>query len=332
MKHANLSVFVPHAGCRHTCSFCSQKEISGAQSPPRGENVTALCTEHAAYLQSKGFEAEVAFFGGSFTAINREYMLELLEAAFPFVQSGAFTGIRVSTRPDCVDQEVLQLLKHYGVNAVELGAQSMDDAVLEANRRGHSSDNVVKASALVKDAGLSLGLQMMTGLYGADRQSDMETVCRLAKLQPDTVRIYPTVVLEGTELAQLYQSGRYQPMDLESAVDLGAWALDYFDRQGIAVIRMGLHAQESMEAARIAGPYHPAFRELCEGRLMARQIASVLQGKPAGQYLAYVAGKSISKICGHGGFGVEYLARLGYNVTIRQDRELSGLEFRMGEV
>ncbi|WP_308753821.1 radical SAM protein, partial [uncultured Anaerotruncus sp.] len=178
MRHANLAVFVPHAGCPRRCSFCSQKSISGAREAPTGESVSALCAESARSLAGADTDAEIAFFGGSFTAIDRAYMLELLEAAAPFV-GGAFRGIRVSTRPDAVDGEVLDLLRRYGVTAVELGAQSMDDGVLMKNRRGHTAADVERAARLVREAGFELGLQMMTGLYGSDEARDFRTAERL---------------------------------------------------------------------------------------------------------------------------------------------------------
>ena len=163
-KHKNLSIFVPHAGCPNQCSFCDQRSISGTQNPPTAEEVSALCDEFLP--KEKGDDYEIAFFGGSFTAIDREYMLQLLKAAYPFVQQGRAAGIRISTRPDCISTEILDILKQYGVTSIELGAQSMQDDVLKVNLRGHTEEDVVKASCLIKQYGFSLGLQMMTGLYG----------------------------------------------------------------------------------------------------------------------------------------------------------------------
>ena len=201
MKHANVSVFVPHAGCPHQCSFCDQRAISGARDAPDGAAVAALCARAERELAQKGRTAQIAFFGGSFTAVSRPYMIELLEAARPFLGRGVFTGVRVSTRPDCIDDETLDTLTRYGVTAVELGAQSMDDAVLSKNGRGHTADDTNRASALVRAHGLELGLQMMTGLYGANEASDLMSARLIAALMPATVRVYPTLVLEGTRLA-----------------------------------------------------------------------------------------------------------------------------------
>ena len=205
MKHSNIAIFVPHAGCPHKCSFCDQRTISGAQHSPTGQEVTAVCAQAAEEMKEPG-NAEIAFFGGSFTAIDRGYMLELLKAAHPFVQEGKVKGIRISTRPDCITPEILDILKQYGVTAIELGAQSMVDEVLEANERGHCASDAVNASALIRLYGFELGLQMMTGLYKSSPERDMETMRRIIGISPDTVRIYPTVVLKGTALAEIMLS------------------------------------------------------------------------------------------------------------------------------
>ena len=166
MKHANVSIFVPHNGCPHQCSFCSQRSITGQQSQPTPEDVRRTLDQAVRDLGERIHESEIAFFGGSFTAIDRRYMISLLDTAYQYVKQYNFTGIRLSTRPDAVDAEVLRLLRDYGVTSIELGAQSMDDRILGLNGRGHTSRDVEEASALIQEFGFSLGLQMMTGLYG----------------------------------------------------------------------------------------------------------------------------------------------------------------------
>ena len=331
MRHGNLAIFVPHVGCPHRCSFCDQGEITGTQSPPTGETVRRLCRQAAAHLA--GRRTEIAFFGGSFTAVDRAYQRELLEAAAPFVQAGAFSGIRVSTRPDAVDEASLALLAAYPVTAVELGAQSMDDGVLARNGRGHTARQVAEGAGRVRDHGFSLGLQMMTGLYGSTPQKDLETARQLAGLAPDTMRVYPTVVLRGTRLAYLWQAGEYRPPNLEEAVELGARLLAFFEEErGIPVIRMGLHAQPSLEQNYLAGPWHPAFRELCQGALLRRRLEAALAGRPPGRYWLRLDPRAVSKLTGHGGSPLEALKARGYYIKLRPKESLRGLALELEEV
>ena len=332
MSHANLAIFVPHAGCPHRCSFCDQRGISGAQGAPEPAAVAALCAAEGARMHRFG-AAEVAFFGGSFTAIDRGYMDALLLAAAPFVEDGTFRGVRVSTRPDCVEDEVLELLARRHVTAVELGAQSMDDGVLAKNGRGHTAAHVEDAARRIRARGFELGLQMMTGLYGSDPEKDLLTARRLADLGPDTVRVYPTVVLAGTRLAALWEAGDYRPQTLEEAVELGARLLRLFEEErGIPVIRMGLHAGEGLEAGLLAGPWHPAFRELCEGRLMGERAQALLRGRPPGRYTLLVAPNAVSKLTGHGALVLDGLRKMGYNIRIARSEALKGLDVSMEEV
>ena len=276
MKHANIALFVPHMGCPHRCSFCNQRRITGQGQLPRKEDVTRAVETALRSGKCDPQKTEIAFFGGSFTAMDPAYQRELLEAAFPYVQKGAVKGIRISTRPDAVDEDVLKRLRDCGVSAVELGAQSMDDDVLEQNGRGHTAAQVISASEAVRRHGFSLGLQMMTGLYGDTPQGAVRTAQTLADCLPDTMRIYPTLVLRDTRLEALYRSGEYTPMTLEEAVSLCSELLSFFGERQIRVIRLGLHDSEET-ASCVAGPYHPAFAELCRSRLFLRNVLSFLR-------------------------------------------------------
>ena len=255
----SVALFVPHVGCPQQCSFCDQRAITGGAQPPTPWQVWQTAQAAASHLGQQVKDTEIAFFGGSFTAIPRGQMLALLAPAKEAVERFGFRGLRCSTRPDAIDGEVLSLLKAYHMVAVELGAQSMDGEVLRRNRRGHSPEDTVRAAGLIRAAGLELGLQMMTGLYGSTPEKDVETARALIALQPATARVYPTVVLEGTHLAALYRQGHYHPQTLEEAVALCARLLPLFEEAGVRVIRVGLHAQEDVERRRVAGPYHPAF-------------------------------------------------------------------------
>lgn len=320
---ANISIFVPHMGCPHKCSFCDQKAITGQRDIPRAADVTATVEKGLGFIKDPK-TTEIAFFGGSFTAIERSYMTELLSAAYPFVKEKRVKGIRLSTRPDAIDGEILDFLKGYGVCAVELGAQSMDDGVLLANLRGHTAKQVENASRLIKQSGLELGLQMMTGLYKSDRRSDLLTAQKIAALNPETVRIYPAITLEHTLLSRLYKSGEYSPSSLEKTVDLCAELLEFFEKEGIRVIKLGLHSSKDVESSYVAGPYHPAFRELCEGRIYLKAAKDAIKntGEQKGRFTLFVNPTEISKMIGQSKKNIAALESIGCICKIKPRNDL----------
>ncbi len=316
MTRASIPIFVPHMGCPRQCSFCDQHTISGARRAPGPEEAAGLCQSALARFAPDA-RGEIAFFGGSFTAIPRGEMTALLAAVQPFLQDGRITGIRVSTRPDAVDEEMLDILEAYGVSAIELGAQSMYNKVLTANRRGHLAKDVARASALIRDRGLALGLQMMTGLYGSSREMDLETGRRLADLGPREVRIYPTVVLAGTHLDALLRTGAYTPPTLEETVDLCADLLDLFGGRDIRVLRVGLHASREMEARITGGCYHPALGELCQSRRILRDLLSRLGAPGVSQYTLQVNPRYLSQVVGQKRQNMRALEALGFQIAVR---------------
>lgn len=269
---------------------------------------------------------EIAFFGGSFTAINRQYMIALLDAAKPFLPR--FKGIRISTRPDYIDKNILSLLKSYGVTSIELGAQSMDNSVLELNERGHTEDDVINASRLIRNSGFSLGLQMMTGLYGATPETDIYTARRFIELRPDTVRVYPTVIMKNTALAQLYERGVYKPYSLDTSVDLCAKLILMFENANIQLIRLGLHYSDSLEQNSLGGNYHPAFKELCENKIFYDSFIEKTQGFSHKKVNVIINPKSISKFLGQKKSNIIKLQQSGYDIHISFDSTKSkyGLE------
>ena len=327
-KHSNISVFVAHLGCPQQCSFCNQHYIAGTEALPQAEDISnAVKTA----VNSKNYDpktTELAFFGGSFTAIDRDYMLTLLEAAHQFVKSGEICGIRISTRPDAIDDEILGTLKRYGVTAIELGAQSMDAEVLTHNRRGHTADDVRNASKLIKAYGFSLGLQMMTGLLADTDEKSIATAKEIISLRPDTVRIYPTIVFEDTYLGELYLSGEYTPQTLDNAVNLTALLLEMFMEENIAVIRTGLHAIN--EDKYLSGPWHPAFRELCDAKIYLDKAKNALKDK--GDYIIYVSMGSVSKMSGQKRKNIEVLRELGFNCKVMEDNSLGLFEIKTERV
>ncbi len=326
MKHINVALFVPDEGCPHRCSFCNQKTISGKTKLLTVEDIEAAV--ETALSSSECGDGEIAFFGGSFTAIEREYMLSLLGRAEEYVSKGLFKGIRISTRPDCIDAEILTLLKEHKVTSVELGCQSMDEEVLFLNERGHTADDAVRAAALIKEFGFELGVQMMTGLYGDTKEKTLETARRLISLSPDTARIYPTVVLEKTHLASLYESGDYTPQTTEEAVDLCAELLLMFHKSGIRVIRLGLHSGGNVEEGFVAGAYHPAFRELAESRIYLAAIKDEINklGIKKDKIEITVGSRFVSMASGQKKSNLKELSLLGYEAKITVNDEYKKYE------
>ena len=331
MKHANISIFVPHNGCPNNCSFCNQKAISGQSKSATAQDVfNAVNVALSHNCNPKN--TEIAFFGGSFTAIEREQMVSLLTAAKCLLDRYGFAGIRVSTRPDFIDDEVLSLLKKYGVTSIELGAQSMCDDVLALNRRGHTAEDVRRASGIIKNYGFSLGLQMMTGLYGSNFEKDYFTAQEIIKLHPETVRIYPTVVLKNTYLAELFENGEYLPPNAEGTVPFAAHLLTEFEKEGIRVIKLGLHSSETVEGDMIAGAYHPAFRELCEGYIFLDKIQEKLKSKDTGkEYTVFVSKKSLSKAKGLNKRNEKALKNQGFYCKIKGKEFLDEFEIEVEE-
>ncbi len=331
MKHGNISIFVPHNGCPHQCSFCNQKSITGVRSQPSPQDVKNAV--QTALSSSKKYDYEIAFFGGSFTAIDRNYMVSLLEPAYEYVKNGSVSGIRLSTRPDAIDDNVLKILKKYGVTAIELGTQSLDDEVLLANKRGHTAEDVEKSSVLIKKYGFSLGLQMMTGLYKSTYQKDIETAEKIIALAPDTVRIYPTVTIKNTMLADLLQKGEFVPCSLDESVELCAVLLQKFAQNNIEVIRLGLHYSEELEKDMLSANYHPAFRELCENKIMLNkffEIAQNLNLKNGDVVKVSVSPSCVSKFVGQKRANILKIAEKGISVEkVTADKSLSPMEIKV---
>lgn len=335
MAHSNISIFVPHAGCPHMCSFCNQRTISGQQTAPTAKDVRRICSQAMNEVKDKK-SCEIAFFGGSFTAIDRGYMTELLSAANEFLGEDGFHGIRISTRPDFIDDEVLGILKKYGVTAIELGAQSMKNHVLKANDRGHTVEDVYKACELIRRCGFELGLQMMVGLYHSRYKDELDTADRIINIHPDTVRIYPVVVLKGTRLAELYESGEYKLDSFEHIVELCAFMLEKFADKNIEVIRCGLHASDEVSGDMVAGFYHPAFKELCESYIyrqkMEVQIINSVRGCGIVRLAAWRLKKTIcafevnpsciSKALGHKKSNVSYFKEMGVDIKVCGDESV----------
>jgi len=229
--------------------------------------------------ESNSFFKEVAFYGGSFTGLDQNYQKKLLETAKDEIDKGLIDGIRVSTRPDYIDDERLEILKNYGVKTIELGVQSLSDKVLESSKRGHDSSSVLKASKLIKEYGFNLGIQLMMGLPDDNEDSLKLTVSETIRIKPDFVRIYPVLVLKETELELLYYKGMYKPLTLEETVKLGKDILERFYRAGIPVIRFGLQPTDNVNLNNdvVAGPCHPSLRHIIDSELAYEKMKTIIE-------------------------------------------------------
>lgn len=319
MKRTNISIFIPHAGCPHKCSFCNQTVITSSGELPDGKDIAKILQEQRTNLAKKSICAEIAFFGGSFTAIDRNYMTELMETAKFYCNKypDEYVGIRCSTRPDCIDDEILTLLKNYGMTTIELGAQSMDDEVLLKNMRGHCAGDIAAASHLIRDYGFSLGLQMMTGLYGATVETDMQTAIKITELKPDFVRIYPTVILPNTYLGKLFDEGKYSSFSFEETVSLCAEIMDLFEKNNIKIARVGLHASDFLGQNMQGGVYHPAFREICESRRWLNRINDMIKPLEPGEYEIMANSRYISRIVGYKRSNMEEFEKKGFKIKLK---------------
>lgn len=298
-RNSIIPVFVPHLGCPNDCVFCNQRRISGHIEPATAQTVKNAI-EEAAALTPLGTKRQLAFYGGSFTAIPETRQVELFEAAQPYIEDGTISSIRLSTRPDAIDASVLKRLKKYGVAVVELGAQSMCDRVLELSGRGHDSADVENASKLIKAAGFDLILQMMTGLPGDTDESCIETAKKIIALEPDGVRIYPTVIVRDTVLCDMWHAGTYKEHTVEDAVRICAKVVPLFNAAGIPIIRMGLNPTEDLSGGdALGGAYHPALGELVLSRIMLEKARTLLVGtKPGSRVVLGVNRSDVSKMVG----------------------------------
>ena len=311
MRHVNIPVFIPHLGCPNQCVFCNQRSISEHQSFSE-EGVREEIEQVLSTLVPED-EAEIAFFGGSFTGIDRGLMCRLLDLAQTYVKEGRVASIRLSTRPDYINAEILSILSRYSVKTIELGLQSMDDAVLLACRRGHTAREAEVACRAVVAAGFSLVGQMMIGLPGATPESEMQTAQKICDLGASAVRIYPTVVFYDTPLCEMTQHGLYAPLSVKEAVERTAPVLQFFRARAISCIRVGLCATESLTSpeAVLAGPNHPALGEMILGECLYQKVKEkVLQSGLAGQRIILeVPSRELSATVGQHRCNIEKLQR-----------------------
>ena len=337
MAHKNIPVFIPHLGCPNMCVFCNQRSISGKTSFSR-ESVVDIIDKALETIDPLRDETEIAFFGGSFTGIDRDDMVYLLKIAKHYIDNGKVSSIRLSTRPDYIDPEILFILKEYGVRHIELGIQSLSDKVLSASKRGHCAQDSEKACRLIKEYGFSLVGQMMLGLPESTLDDELMTAKRLCDLGVDAVRIYPTAVFAQTELEEMRLSGKYTPITPEEGAMRAAKILRLIEEHGVECIRCGLQAQENLSNSQIvtAGAYHPAFGSMALGKAMRDSIIKELKNngftphERTHQVRFAVSPKRLFDAYGYKKENKIYFLE-NYNIYVKfiADNSLSGYDCRM---
>lgn len=330
MKKRIIPIFVPHRGCPHDCIFCNQKKITGVSTDMTSNDVRNIVEEYLTTID-KDASVEIAFFGGSFTAIDEDIQRSLLSVAKEYVDKGVVQDIRMSTRPDCISQDILTMLKEYKTSIIELGVQSLDEDVLRDSIRGHYADEVFESAKLIKDNGIQLGLQMMVGLPSDTEEKCINTAREFIKLNPDCVRIYPTLVVKETGLENLLAKKEYNPFSLEESIQIVKKLLALYYVNNINVIRVGLQATDDIQLGKaiVDGPYHPAFRELVEGEMIKDYLKSLaLDFKTKDSIIVKTNKKNISKIIGNKKCNSLYMKnKLGITLkTQEEDIDIDRLE------
>lgn len=276
MKHYNIPIFIPELACPNRCIYCNQRHISGQLQAVKPEEIEQIIEQHLSTFIRPSF-VELAFFGGSFTGIDEKDMITYLKIVQPYIEKGEVKSIRISTRPDYINEKNLDILKQYNVRDIELGAQSLNEEVLAFAKRGHTVKDVENASRLIKDYGFSLGLQMMIGLPLDSVERSKETAKKILELGAKSTRIYPTLVINNTDLADLYKAGKYKALSLEEAVDWTAEIYKVFSQTDITILRVGLHPSEALIKGEqlLAGPFHVSFKELVLTKLWQEKLEKI---------------------------------------------------------
>ncbi|MBL7575157.1 Radical SAM superfamily protein [Peptoniphilus asaccharolyticus DSM 20463] len=303
-----IPIFVPHEGCPNDCVFCNQRKITGISTSITEEDIKNTIETYSTYFKNNN-KIEIALYGGSFTAIDMDSQEWILKAINKYVSLEKFDSIRLSTRPDAIDEERLNLLSKYNVKTIELGVQSLDRDVLRMSKRGHSVSSVYESAELIRSFGFNLGLQQMLGLYGDDLDKSLFTAREFVKIGPKFVRIYPTLVIKDTELETLYNLGAYNPLSVEEAVEWVSQIMPIYTKNNIEVIRVGLQPTDNIQLGKdvVAGPFHPAIRQLVESKLIVQQILEVLKEESPKKIKIFASGRNISLIAGNKGTGKKYL-------------------------
>lgn len=328
MRHYNIPIFIPELACPNQCIYCNQRYISGQIFQPTKEDILEKIESHLKTF-IKPYKAEVAFFGGSFTGIEIDKQIEYLKIIQPYIKEGIIGSIRLSTRPDYITEEILDVLKQYNVKTIELGAQSLCQDVLDFSQRGHSVEDVEKASRLINSYGFELGLQMMVGLPKDTIEKSIFTANKIVSLGAKNTRIYPTLVIENTKLAQQYRAGEYTPLTIEQAVDWTSKIYPIFYNNDVKILRVGLHPSESLinKTELLAGAFHVSFRELVLTKIWEEKLQTI-QPNPNKVLTIYVSPKSINQAIGYNSSNRNIINKNFKRVIFKTIEGLNELEFR----
>jgi histone acetyltransferase (RNA polymerase elongator complex component) len=309
-----IPIFLPHAGCPHQCVFCNQTSITGVgRDTVSPEKVERQIHEFLKFKGNDRRPVQVAFYGGNFLGLEKEYFKRLLDISAKLINNKEIDAIRFSTRPDTIDHDRIEIIKNYPVTTVEIGVQSMDDRVLSTVKRGHSSSDTKRAVTLLKDRHYQIGLQMMVGLPEEDEAGSLSTAYRIGELEPDFVRIYPTIVLKNSLLARWHKNGTYRPWSLERSIAHVKTLYLFFKKKNIPVIRMGLQASEDLDSGAVVldGPYHPAFGHMVHSSIFLDMATAILEKEKVfhDTVTLNVHPRSISKMRGIKNSNVETLKK-----------------------
>lgn len=301
-KHYTIPVFIPELACPFQCVFCNQQKISGQQHIPGEKEIEQTITGHLKSFKRADRVVEVGFFGGSFTGIPIEEQEHYLGIVQPFIDRGEIKGIRLSTRPDYINEEILDVLKKYRVSTIELGAQSMDEDVLKKSFRGHTAKQTELAAKLILENDFELGLQMMIGLPGDTLEKSISTALRIIELGASNTRIYPAVVIKGTAMHTWYMNGKYTPLSMEEAIQWTAQILPLFEKAEVKVLRVGLHPSEGLLSGHelVAGPFHQSFKELVLQEIWRQQLRPLMEIHQAKHIVINVPTKELNYAIGYG--------------------------------
>ena len=280
-KHYNIPIFIPDMACVGNCIFCDQKNITSHYHSPTKEDIQETIKTHLQSIPQDNSHIELGFFGGSFTGLSKAKQEEYLQEVQPYIAEGKIHSIRLSTRPDMIDDDILRLLKQYYVETIEIGAQTFDKEVLLKSERGHSIEDTYNAAEKIKAAEINLGLQMMIGLPGDSIEKSLHTANTIVELGATNTRIYPLLIIKNTPLEQMYKRGEYKPLSIDTTVDYLSQIIPVFEKANVQILRVGLHQSEGLNSGEtlIAGPYHPSIKELAISKIWQNKLQVLLQSK-----------------------------------------------------